>query len=274
MNPLPTVFLSHGSPMHALEAGWVGAAWTELGRRLGKPRAVLVASAHWETDTPMLTSSPQPPTIHDFGGFPPALYGLRYPAPGAPDVAARAIELLAAGGIGARADPARGLDHGAWVPLRYLYPDADVPVVQLSVQPRLPARHSLAVGRRLEPLAREGVLVIGSGHMTHNLRDWMSTARSHGMRPTRMEPASYVRAFDAWVDDALHADDDRIAAWKDEAPHARRAHPSDEHFLPLPIAFAAAGRAPAVEHIDLGTDNGVLAMDAYLFTGRRRAVML
>jgi len=254
--------------MHGLEAAWIGDAWTEIGVRLGKPRAILVASAHWETRTPMLTGSARPPTIHDFGGFPPALYELRYPAPGAPEVARRAVELLAAVGIEADIDAGRGLDHGAWVPLLYLYPDADVPVIQLSVQPHLPAPHSLAVGRCLAPLTREGVLVIGSGHMTHNLRDWYGTARHLGMRPTRTSSTDYVREFTAWVDATLRLDGDRIGAWKEEAPHARRAHPSDEHFLPLQIAFGAAGHEPAIEHLDLGTDSEVLAMDAYLFTHR------
>jgi len=268
MNSLPTLFLSHGSPMHALEAGWVGDAWSVLAARLGKPKAILIASAHWETAAPMLTASEHPSTIHDFGGFPSALYALRYPAPGAPELAERARTLLDAGGMTAASDTARGLDHGAWVPLMHMYPEADVPVVQLSIQSHLPARHSLVVGRLLAPLTHEGVLVIGSGHMTHNLRDWFGTARAHGMRPTRTEPTAYVREFNAWIDAALKRDDDRIAAWKDQAPNARRAHPSDEHFLPLPIAFSAAGPHPDVEHIDLGTDSEVLAMDAYLFTPR------
>lgn len=268
MHPFPTLFLSHGSPMHALRAGWVGAAWSHLGARLGKPKAILVASAHWETLAPTLTGSPRPPTVHDFGGFPRALYELRYPAPGEPALARRAVELLAAGGIEARTDERRGLDHGAWVPLRYMYPSADVPVVQLSVQSHLPAQHSIDTGRLLAPLTREGVLIVGSGHMTHNLRDWFGIGPRHGMQPTRTAPAAYVRDFNTWVDAALRDDGQHIAAWKEEAPHALRAHPTDEHFLPLPLAYAAAGPRPSIEHIDLGTDSEVLAMDAYLFTPR------
>ncbi|MGE5337019.1 MAG: DODA-type extradiol aromatic ring-opening family dioxygenase [Gemmatimonadota bacterium] len=269
MPSLPTLFLSHGSPMHALQAGRAGAGWVQLAGQIGKPRAVLIASAHWESEWPMLTTSSRPDTIHDFGGFPDELYKLRYPAPGAPEVAQRAVDLLKAGGMSASANGCRGLDHGAWVPLRHMYPEADVPVVQLSLQTQLPATHALRVGRLLAPLAGEGVLMIGSGHMTHNLREWIEVARRHRMRVTEAATAPYVEEFRAWVDAALRGDDaERIARWADEAPHAQRAHPSDEHFLPLPFAFGAAGARPTVERIDLGVDSGVLAMDAYVFTPR------
>lgn len=266
---LPTLFISHGSPMHALHAGAAGQAWADLGRRLPRPRAVLVASAHWETANPMLSSNGSPETIHDFGGFPDELYTLQYPARGATDTALEALELLGAAGIAAATDGARGLDHGAWVPLRYLYPDADVPVAQISVQSSLDAAHHLRLGAALAPLAAGNVLVIGSGHMTHNLRDWMQFVRSHGRQPAQTPAVDYVEAFRNWIDRALR-DDDRaaLAAWEHEAPHARRAHPSPEHFLPLPLAFAAAGPAPRVERIDAGVDAGVLAMDAYLFWQR------
>jgi len=269
---LPTLFLSHGSPMHALQAGRAGPAWAALGERIGKPHAVLIASAHWESEWPMLTTSARPETIHDFGGFPDELYKLRYPAPGAPDAARRAIELLKAAGMSASPNGCRGLDHGAWVPLRHMYPGADVPVTQLSLQTQLPAAHSLRVGQLLAPLAHEGVLIIGSGHMTHNLREWIEFARRHRMQVSETPPAAYVRQFRAWVDSALRDDDAmRIARWSEEAPHAQRAHPSDEHFLPLPLAFGAAGPQPQIEHLDLGVDSGVLAMDAYVFTPRARA---
>lgn len=269
MAALPTLFVSHGSPMHALHPGRAGAAWAALGERIGKPRAVLVASAHWESEWPMLTTATRPETIHDFGGFPDELYRLHYPAPGAPEVARRAIELLKAAGVSASANGCRGLDHGAWVPLRHMYRAADVPVVQLSLQSQLPAAHSLRVGRLLAPLAHEGVLVIGSGHITHNLREWIDFARRHRMQVRDTPTAAYVDEFRAWVDAALHDTDDmRIARWSDEAPHALRAHPSVEHFLPLPLAFGAAGARPQIERLDLGVDSGVLAMDAYVFTPR------
>lgn len=263
---LPTLFVSHGSPMHALHAGVAGQKWTEIGRRLPRPRAILIASAHWETAQPMLSTSARPETIHDFGGFPDELYTLHYPAPGAPDTAKRALDLLNAAGLAAATDGSRGLDHGAWVPLRYLYPDANIPVSQVSVQPSLDAAHHLRLGAALAPLAGEDVLVIGSGHMTHNLRDWMQFVRSHGRHPAATPAAAYVEEFRHWIHRALQDDDRKaLATWQEQAPNALRAHPSPEHFLPLPLAFAAAGPAPRVEHIDAGVDAGVLAMDAYLF---------
>lgn len=268
---LPTVFLSHGSPMHALHAGEAGRKWTAIGRRLPRPRAILIASAHWETELPMVSTAGKPETIYDFGGFPEELYRLRYSAPGAADVAMRALELLKFAGLAGSANGCRGLDHGAWVPLRYLYPDADIPVAQVSVQPSLDAAHHLRLGAALSALAAEDVLVIGSGHMTHNLRDWMIFVRRHGRQPAQTAPAPYVEEFRNWVDRALKEDDrNALAAWQDQAPNALRAHPSPEHFLPLPVAFAAAGTAPQVEHIEAGVDAGVLAMDAYLFWQKTR----
>jgi 4,5-DOPA dioxygenase extradiol len=269
---LPTLFVSHGSPMHALHEGRVARVWAALARRLPRPRAILVASAHWETELPMVSTSARPETIHDFGGFPPELYKLRYAAPGAPEVAQRALELLKAAGLPASGNGCRGLDHGAWVPLLHLYPGADVPVAQVSVQPSLDAAHHLRLGAALAPLPREDVLVVGSGHMTHNLREWIAYVRRHGMQPGDTPAEPYVEAFRRWIDRALREDDrDALAAWRERAPHALRAHPSDEHFLPLPVAFAAAGPAPRVERIDAGVDAGVLAMDAYLFWPREAA---
>ncbi len=266
MNPLPTLFISHGSPMHALEAGRAGAAWAALGRDLPRPQAVLIASAHWESEWPMLTTGMRPETIHDFGGFPPELYELRYPAPGAPETAQRAIDLIRAAGISANGNGCRGLDHGAWVPLRHMYPQADVPVVQLSLQTQLGAAHHLRLGEILAPLRDQGVLIIGSGHMTHNLQEWIAFARTHRMRPAQVEAVPYVQQFRDWVDQALRTGDRAsLARWHELAPQARRAHPSDEHFLPLPFAFGAAGPAPRIERLDLGIDSGVLAMDAYAF---------
>lgn len=263
---LPTLFISHGSPMHATHAGVAGEAWTRIGRELPRPRAIVIASAHWETELPMLSTARKPETIHDFGGFPEELYRLRYPAAGAPDTAERARSLLETAGLPASVNGCHGLDHGAWVPLMRLYPEADVPVTQISVQPTLGVAHHLRVGAALAPLASEDVLIVGSGHMTHNLRDWMHYVSRNGRQPSATDAEPYVRAFRDWVDRALRDDDrEALAAWQDRAPHALRAHPTPEHFLPLAIAFAAAGTAPRVEHIDAGIDAGVLAMDAYLF---------
>jgi 4,5-DOPA dioxygenase extradiol len=267
VKPLPTLFISHGSPMHALHAGRAGDAWASFGATLPRPQAVLIASAHWETELPMAGTSAKPETIHDFGGFPDALYRIRYAAPGAPAVALRAVSLLQAAGTPASTNGCRGLDHGAWVPLLRMYPDADVPVAQISIQPSLGGAHHLALGAALAPLAREGVLVVGSGHMTHNLREWVEFARRHRMQPVETPAAAYVDEFRGWVDTALrHGDRDALAHWYERAPHARRAHPTPEHFLPLHVAYGAAGPSPAVERLDLGIDAGSLAMDAYVFT--------
>lgn len=259
MNRLPVLFVSHGSPMTAIEPGAAGGKWNALARSLPRPRAVLIASAHWETELPMLTGHPKPETIHDFGGFPDALYALRYAAPGAPDVAAEAAATLKAAGITAGIDGCRGLDHGAWVPLMHMYPQADVPVVELSVQPARGAAHHLALGRALAPLSERGVLIVGSGHATHNLRDWMM----HLQRPAALP---YVAQFADWLADRLAANDrDALVAWREQGPGAPRAHPTDEHFLPLLVAFGAAGDHPRVDRVHRDIVNGALAMDAYRF---------
>jgi 4,5-DOPA dioxygenase extradiol len=257
---MPAVFVSHGSPMMAIEPGRAGAALAQLGRDLPRPAAILVVSAHWETPAPAVSTAARPETIHDFGGFPAELYALRYPAPGAPEVAAQTVALLKEAGITAGIDGCRGLDHGAWVPLLWMYPDADVPVVQLSVQPGLGTAHHLRLGRALAQLAADGVLVVGSGHTTHNLRDWMTN-------PRRQEPLRYAQAFAQWVGERLQAHD--VAALLDyrvEAPDAVRAHPSEEHFLPLFVAWGAAGERARAERIVSGFEAGALALDSYRFT--------
>ena len=259
--PLPTVFISHGSPMHALEAGVSGKAWAALGARLGRPRALLIASAHWEAEQPTLTGAAYPGTIHDFHGFPQPLYEIRYPVPGAPDIADRARELLQAAGFEAAIDPARGLDHGAWSPLLYAYPKADVPVVQVSVQTRLGPRHHLQLGKALAPLAPEGVLVIGSGHLTHNLRE-LRSVRDTGVG--RAEP--YVDEFRQWVGERIAAHEhEQLADYRRLAPQGARAHPTEEHFLPLFVALGAAREGCRGERIVDHVEGDVLAMDAYLF---------
>jgi len=256
---LPTLFLSHGSPLHAIEPGPAGRAWETLGRALPRPRAVLMVSAHWETSVPMLTGNPKPPTIHDFGGFPQELYTIAYPAPGEPALATEAVALLKTAGITAGVDGCRGLDHGAWVPLRWMYPGHDVPVVQLSVQPGLGTARHIALGQALAPLAAEGVLLVGSGHTTHNLRDWIAN-------PRRREPMAYAQAFADWLGARLAAHDTQaLVDYRDRAPEAARAHPTEEHFLPLFVAWGAAGDSPRVERIVEGFEAGSLALDSYAF---------
>ncbi len=257
---LPTLFLSHGSPMHALEPGAVRAVWEGIARDLPRPQAILIASAHWETDFPAVTAAAQPETIHDFYGFPKPLYEIQYPARGDPELASRSVDLLQQSGLKATADPVRGLDHGAWSPLLYMYPEADVPVVQVAVQTALGPKHHLEVGRALAPLSLENVLIIGSGHMTHNLRDRIRDEDAGG-------PAAYAKNFQDWVKARIdgHALDE-LADYRRLSPDGMRAHPTDEHFLPL---FFSLGSAPAnykAERLYDGIEMGALAMDAYRFS--------
>ncbi len=263
---LPALFLSHGSPLHALEPGAAGAAWAGLAAALRRPRAILIVSAHWETNVPMLTGNPRPETIHDFSGFPEPLYRLRYPAPGSPELARRARALLGDAGFTAAIDGCRGLDHGAWSPLLHMYPGADIPVVQLSLQSELGPRHHYRVGRALAPLAEEGVLLVGSGHMTHNLRDW--ARRAH-----RAAPARYALEFQSWVHERIEAGDHAaLLDYRTRAPHAARAHPTEEHFLPLFFALGAAGESARPVRVHDAIEDGALAMDAYAFDPARVAV--
>ena len=197
MSVLPSLYISHGSPMTALRPGELGTQLAALAQGLPRPRAIVVASAHWLARRPLVGAASKPVTIHDFGGFPPPLYEIEYPAPGAPALAQQVTRLLELAGLHPQQDPQRGLDHGIWVPLRMLYPQADIPVVPLSIQPELGPAHQFAVGRALAPLRAEGVLVIGSGSITHNLHDL-----HQGYSAEREAP--YVRPFIDWITGARH----------------------------------------------------------------------
>ncbi len=263
MPRLPSVFISHGSPMHALEPGALGASWAALAKTLPRPKAILVASAHWEAELPTLTEAAHPETVHDFYGFPEPLYQLRYPAPGSPELAARVRDLLKHQGERAGIDGSRGFDHGAWSQLLHMYPEANIPVVQISVQTGLGAAHHIDLGRKLAPLRDEGVLVMGSGNLTHNLREAFSAMR--GGAPA--SPLPYVREFQQWVKVALEAGDAQaLADYRQRAPNAVRAHPSEEHFLPLHVAFGAGGaEAARAVRVYEDVELAALAMDTWVF---------
>ena len=264
MQTLPTLFVSHGAPTFALEPGLAGANLAALGRRVPRPQAVLVVSPHWMTREAQATLSLRPETIHDFGGFDPALYTLQYPAEGAHLAARRALELLQAAGLSATADADRGLDHGAWVPLMHLYPEADIPVFQVSLPQWLDADGAYGYGRALAPLAGEGVLIVGSGSLTHNLYEFR-------LGDPRAE--AYAAEFAHWARDAVLAGDHlRLRQALAIAPHARRAHPTAEHYLPLLVAAGAAAQAVPASVIEGGVVHGVLSMDSFLF-GTDLAVM-
>lgn len=257
MSTLPSLFVSHGAPTFAIEPGLAGAQLGALGRALGKPRAIVVVSPHWMTHGVEITATARPETVHDFGGFPRALYAIQYPAPGAPELAVHIQQMLQTSGIPAALDARRGLDHGAWVPLLHLYPEADVPVVQVSLPAATDAAQAFALGRALAPLAAEGVLVIGSGSLTHNLYEF---------RTGEVAEAAYAREFSEWIRQAvLDGDTDRLVHALERAPHAARAHPSTEHFLPLLVAAGAAANAAPATVLDGGIRHGVLAMESYLF---------
>ncbi|WP_426689426.1 DODA-type extradiol aromatic ring-opening family dioxygenase [Rhodanobacter ginsengiterrae] len=259
MTTLPSLYISHGSPMTALQPGLTGTRLAELAGALPKPTAIVLASAHWLSRRPHVGSAALPETIHDFGGFPAPLYQLRYPAPGAPALAGQVMQLLAE--LAPVADPRRGLDHGAWVPLRLLYPQADIPVVPISIQPELGPAHHYALGQALAPLRDEGVLLIGSGSITHNLHDLGA-----GYSDERQAP--YVKPFIDWIEQKLAAGDiDALLDYRRQAPFAQRAHPTDEHLLPLFVALGAAGTSAHAQRIDAGIDMGLLAMDIYRFDG-------
>ncbi|AKJ99488.1 aromatic ring-opening dioxygenase LigB [Pseudomonas chlororaphis] len=253
---LPSLFISHGSPMLALEPGASGPALARLAAQLPRPKAIVLVSAHWESDELLVNANPQPRTWHDFGGFPPALYQVQYPAAGDPALAAQVAELLNAAHLPARLDTQRPADHGVWVPLSLMYPEADIPVVQVSLPSRQGPALQTRVGRALASLRQQGVLLIGSGSITHNLRDLDWNAG-----PESVEP--WAQAFRDWMVEKLAADDEpALHDYRRQAPHAVRSHPSDEHLLPLYFARGAGG-VFSVAH--QGFEMGTLGMDIYRF---------
>lgn len=262
MNFIPPVFISHGSPMLMLEPGRAGPAWQALAQSLPRPRAILVVSAHWTTRAPAISAAPQPATIHDFHGFPDALYELDYRPPGAPDLAIEVAALLP----GIQVDRQRGLDHGAWSPLRTMYPAADIPVIQLAVMPQATAEAHYRFGLALQSLTHEGILVLASGGLTHNLRDIVGSAVDGEALP-------YVSEFRDWFAAALHNRDlSALLDWRRQAPHASRAHPSAEHLLPLFVALGAAGDRATARSVHRDYQLAALALDAFVFEAGRAAV--
>ncbi len=259
---LPVLFVSHGSPLFALQPGEAGpalGAWASQNAPGGQIKGMVVMSPHWMTRGIGVMTTPQPETWHDFGGFAPALYELQYPAPGSPELAAQVLALLRAADLPAGADPERPFDHGCWVPLMHLYPQANVPVVQVSLPAYVGPAEVYAVGQALAPLREQGILLVGSGSMTHNLRE---LRREDG--PT--EP--YVTAFCGWVHDTLMQRDlPAMLDYRACAPHAARAHPSDEHFLTIYFALGAAGwgqpQGPQPEYITREVQFRSISMDAF-----------
>ena len=255
---LPAVFVSHGSPMMAIEKDPWGPALTAFAARLPKPRAVAVVSGHWEAPGPVrVTASPAPETMHDFAGFPEELSRIRYAARGDPGLAALIASLLGEAGFRAVTDPERGLDHGAWVPLGFLYPQADVPVVEISQPLRRKPEVALRMGAALSRLRDEGVLLLGTGGIVHNL------ARvGPGDDPGRVE--GWASEFDAWIAGRLEAMDiSGIASYRTAAPHARLAVPTPDHFDPIFVVLGSARSGERAETIHEGFRHGTLSMRSF-----------
>lgn len=268
MTELPTIFVSHGAPTLAIEPGPAHRFLRTFGRDLGRPASILVLSAHFDAPIATVTACAVPETIYDFGGFSEALYNITYPAAGNPALAHRVSDLLSAAAIPTRMDEQRGLDHGAWIPLSLMYPDADVPVVQLSVDSRKGAAYHFRLGKLLQPLREEGVLIIGSGGATHNL--------SHAMRAPLDAPlVDWAISFREWLAEAVENDHrDDLANYRAIAPDAHRNHPTEEHFLPLLCAMGAADPDEPRRRVHRSHTYGALAMDAYLFGAQNVATEL
>ena len=267
-NALPSIFVSHGSPMIALEPGDAGAFMQRLGPAIdaafGRPRAIVSVSAHTAARVPVVLGAARHQAIHDFGNFDPRLNRMRYDAPGDPALAGRLTALLREAGIGVEQVDEGGLDHGAWTALRYVYPQADIPIVPLAFVPSDPPHKQFALGAAIASLADEGVLVLGSGSITHNLRRVFA---GRGLHPDQAQPEiPESAAFRRWFAERAAARDwDALFAYRTKAPHAVDMHPTDEHLLPWYVAAGAGGRAHAPVRIHASATMGSLGMDAYAF---------
>ena len=233
---MPSLFISHGSPTVLIEEDSLGRAFlSNLGNDLPRPEAILVISAHWETDAPTLTGATKPDIIYDFYGFPDELYQRTYPVRGSSKLTSKVSEL-----INAETTKTRGLDHGAWAPLSLMYPNADIPVVQLSLQSNRPSSYHYDIGKTLAPLRNEGILIVASGAVTHNLREleWHQTT-----------PDPWAQDMEDWFAKAVQNNDhDTLLNAENKAPHFTRAHPHPEHWLPLYVAMGAAQNKSTVLH--------------------------
>ncbi|EPS63453.1 hypothetical protein M569_11332 [Genlisea aurea] len=261
-----TFYISHGSPTLSIDDSLPARHFLQSFQRAvfpQKPKSILVISGHWETDVPTVNAVDGPSdTIYDFYNFPKRMYELKYPAPGAPDLAYKVKKLLQAGGFNqVHVDKNRGLDHGAWVPLMLMYPEADIPVCQLSIQTNLDATHHYRIGKALASLKEEGVLVMGSGSATHNLRSMHRGDADDG------SVASWAAEFDNWLKEALlDGRYEDVNQYESKAPYAKLAHPWPDHFFPLHVAMGASGDDSKSEVIHESWTNGTLSYTSFKFT--------
>jgi 4,5-DOPA dioxygenase extradiol len=265
--PLPSIFLSHGSPMIALQPGEAGAFMQRLGRAIdatyGRPAAIVAVSAHTLAREPVLMAGPRHEAIHDFGGFPPELYAMRYEAPGAPDLAPRVASLLTSAGLSVHIADQSGLDHGIWTALQWVYPEGGVPVLPLAFVPTQPPAAQFALGHALAPLRAEGVLVLGTGSITHNLR---RLAMGGARVPVEQAEIPESAAFRDWIYGQSQARDwPALFDYRRHAPYAVDMHPTDEHLLPWFVAAGAGGEASVPVRLHASVTHGALGMDAYGF---------
>lgn len=264
MAALPTYFISHGGPDIVLSDIEARDFLSHLAEGMPRPRAIVLVSAHFETDGVVVVTDPHPGMIYDFRGFPQELYEMVYAAPGDPDLAAKVVALLEDAGLSPCTMGKRGYDHGAWTPMMLAFPDGDIPIVQVSIDPSRDAEWHYRLGRALAPLREEGVLLVGSGHITHNLRAFFGALRK-GEQP---DPAlgSHIDAFTGWFADRLAAGDTAaVLDWKKRAPYPAENHPTDEHLMPIFFAYGAAGEGAHGERIHASRQLGFFSYDAYRF---------
>jgi 4,5-DOPA dioxygenase extradiol len=255
----PAIFVTHGSPTLLLDDCPARDFLSGLGGTLGRPQAIVCVSAHWETDAPRVLAADRPETIHDFRGFPQELYEMTYPAPGDPGLAERTAALISEAGMPARTDTGWGFDHGCWMPLRLMYPDADLPVIQVSIQPDAGPAHHFRIGEALAPLREEGILVMGSGSATHNLAGFFGRERP----ALDAAPETYAQVFDDWLHETVEDGAiDQLLNYRALAPEAFRNHPTEDHFLPI-FAAAGAGHGRAGRTLHRSFTFGMLSMAAF-----------
>lgn len=256
MNTAPVLFISHGAPTFATEPGELGQKLTELGQSLTGIEAIVAVSPHWETPGLRVSNNATPQTIHDFYGFAPELYAINYPASGSPEIASAVLDALHKACLAAELDANQGMDHGVWVPLRHLRPTADIPVVCISLPLDASPDSAWRLGQALAPLRERGVLVMGTGSLTHNLGEFGGQAVTH--------VAPYVTQFANWIEQHIEQHDEQaLLQSRSLAPHAARAHPSEEHLLPLFVALGARRDTDQFEVITREVRYGMLSMASY-----------
>ncbi|MFK7865797.1 MAG: 4,5-DOPA dioxygenase extradiol [Pseudohongiellaceae bacterium] len=260
-NRMPVLFVGHGSPMNALVQNRWSQSFAELASLVGRPKAILVVSAHWYTKGSYVTANASPETIHDFGGFPEELYMIQYPAPGSAELAEKVTEIIESDRSALRTD--WGLDHGSWSVLRWMYPNADIPVIQLSINTEIGEAEHIVLARSLQQLRDQGILIVGSGNIVHNLKDAFGQVRSG----TNTTP-DWAKRFDDQVRDAVRLYDTDAILRLSSSSDGRQAHPTPDHWLPLLYAYGAAELGESVSFPIEGFDWGSISMRAIAFGAR------